>query len=452
MKKIIILLFLLFAVGKTQAQTYSFYYSYSSQGARCSDGVHGWQMSIYATPYINLQETTNGTQYPPSFYTKPYTLKTNPTKFDFKVWGYDCTSSTSCDPKLSSQSFTLLELIKAKTVTLWDCKSYQRFAIDGFQPNVNIRNLDNANPNSICAGGQLSLAAFATELIAGNTDFPAEVYHWQYSLDNKASWIDVPAFIGGIKTNDVATTRFSINELLPATHENYLDKTIYFRIAYGNVTPIGILYSPCAPVVSNIEYVRPKCAGDNIPSVKVTFSRNLNTQEELRYFQLLAVDPITNVPDGTPPITFPFTVDGDPNNGLIKTFEEKTPNVYTYTLSNFKGLKDKSMYQIKYQAFQNNVTRGVSISPKAKNFTYEEYEPVKFKIIKAENPKCAGEPVSIVIEVTGGTKSYDFYIDGSKINAVKNQIDGYYYLTGLNPAAQNNLKVVDTNDCIEKNI
>ncbi|MCP2025942.1 hypothetical protein L1276_001082 [Flavobacterium sp. HSC-32F16] len=450
MKKLITILILLLTI-KGQAQTYSFSYSYSSQGTRCTDGVHGWQLDIQATPSVGFRETTNASQYPPNISYKPYTIKTNPTRFDFKVWAYDCTSSPSCDPTLS-KTFTLVELIKARAVTIWDCKGYQRFAIDGFQPNVAIKNLDTANPNSICAGGQVSLAAFPTELIPGNSDFPPEAYHWQYSLDNKVSWIDVPAYINGIKTNDIATTKFSINELLPTTHDNYFNQIIYLKLAYGNVTPIGILYSPCAPLVSKIEYSRPLCYGDNIPNVTVTFSRNLYTQEELRYFQLLAVDPITNTPNGTPPVSFPFTIEGDPNNGLIKKFEEKTPNVFTYTLTNFKGLTDKAMYQVKYQAFQNNVTRGVSISPKAQNFTYEEYEPVKFKIIKAENPKCAGELVGVSIEVTGGTKSYEFYVDGIKVNAVKNQNDGFYYITGLNPAATNNIKVVDTNDCFEKNV
>lgn len=448
MKKITLLLFLLFIV-KVQSQTYSFSYSYNSQGTRCTDGMHGWQLNIEATPSVNLQEITSGSQYPANISYKPYTIKTNPTKFNVRLWGYDCTSSPSCDPTLN-KTYTLIEFLKARNITMWDCKGYQRFAIDGIQPNVTFKNLDTANPNSICAGGQVSLAAFPTEVIPGNPDFPAEVYHWQYSLDNKASWIDVPAYINGIKTNDIATTRFSINELLPATHDNYFNKTIYFTLAYGNVPAIGILYSPCAPLVTKIDYSPPLCYGDNIPSVTVTFSRNLYAQEELRYFQLLAVDPATNAPDGTPPLIFPFTTEGDPNNGLIKKFDEKTTNVFTYSLTNFKGLKDKSMYQIKYQAFQNNVTRGVSISPQLQNLTYKEYEPVKFTIVKAENPKCAGELTTVAINVTGGTKSYEFYIDGTKFNATKNEADGLYYITGLNPAATNNIKVIDTNNCFEK--
>ena len=446
MKKLFILFFIVIA-SKGFGQTYSFLYSYSSQGTRCTSETHGWQINMDNRNILSA--VTYGAQYPPNIAYQSYTIKLNPVKFDFKL-NTGCT--TGCVNVLT-QTYTLLQLMKAKTVTMWDCNYYQRFAIDAFQPNVNIKNLNTANPNAICAGAQLELAAFPTELLPGNApDFPAEVYHWVYSLDNKATWIDVPNFIGIQKTNDIATTRFSIQELLPTTHENYLGKTIYFTLAYGAVTAIPILYSPCAPTVDKINYVRPLCYKDNIPSVTVTFSRNLNPQEELRYFQLIAVDPNTNAPDGTPPVTFPYIAEGNPGNGLITKFDEKTTGVYTYSLLNFKGLNPNATYQVKYQAFQDNVTRGVSLSPKAQNLLYKEYEPVKFIIKKADNPICAGAKIQIAIEVTGGTENYIFFVDNNPVTAVKNQTDGYYYIDGIIPTATNNIKVLDTNNCYEKDL
>jgi hypothetical protein len=327
-------------------------------------------------------------------------------------------------------------------------KTYMgNFYIQSFNPNVSVflpPNRDPANGiKTICANEQFGVFAYPQ-------GFPSLIYNWQYSLDNKGTWRDVPDEF------HVYNPNFTIADLLGSNHLNYIGKTIYFRMGYDSMVFAGglefpLIYSACAPLVNRVAYQGPSCYGDKIPNVTVTFDRNLNSGEELRYFQLKAVNPNTNLPDGTPPIIYPFIIEGSVNNGLVTKFEEKSTGVFTYTMSNFGGLNPNSTYQVQYQAFENNANKGLSLSSKSQNFKYEPFEPVKFEFIKADNPLCAGDPVAVVLNVTGGTiDDYYFYVDDVEVSATKNPDDGFYYITGLNPSAENNIKVIDSNGCIEK--
>ena len=324
------------------------------------------------------------------------------------------------------------------------------FYVQSFKPNVNIFLPANRNPangtKTICANEQFGVQAFPQ-------GFPPEIYNWQYSLDNKNTWLDVP------EEFHVYNPNFTISDLLGSNHLNYIGKTIYFRMGYNSMVfaeglTFPLIYSACAPLVNDIEYLPPLCFGDNVRDVTVTFDRDLYSEEELRYFQLKAVNPATNLPDGTPSIIYPFFSEGDPNNGLITKFDEKSPGVYTYSLLNFRGLNPDATYQIQYQAFQNNASKGLSISPETENFKYTEPEPLKFQIVKADNPICADNFVEIAIDVSGGTGDYKFYVDGVEKTNPKpvKEADGYYHIRGLIPTASNNIKVMDKNNCIEKSL
>lgn len=324
------------------------------------------------------------------------------------------------------------------------------FYVQSFKPNVSIFLPPNRDPaggtKTICANEQFGVFAYPQ-------GFPMEVYNWQYSLDNKNTWRDVPTAF------HVSNPDFTISDLLGSNHLDYIGKTIYFRMGYNSMVfanglEFPLVYSTCAPVVTQLEYnLPPLCNGDNIRDITLTFDRNLKPGEELRFFQLKAVNTATNLPDSTPPILYPVFSEGDPRNGVVTTFDEKTLNVFTYTLSNFRGLNPGATYQIRYQAFENNASKGFSFSPEADNIEYKEPEPISFEINKANNPLCADQTVEITIDVHGGTGDYIFYVDDVKQTnpEPEKEQDGYYHIRGLTPTANNNIKVTDSNGCIEKN-
>jgi hypothetical protein len=439
MKKLFIILFFIIA-SKGFGQTYTFNYSYSSQGQRCTDGRHGWKMGI-----INIQQLgqeTYGTQYPPSFSFKEHTIKSNPSKFDLEILADDCTSYTSCDFKIKKQTLTLLELLKTTNATLWDCVGYQRFAIDNFKPNISFKNLDTANPNEICAGSQVALAAFPTELLPGNApDFPAEVYHWKYSLDNGTTFKDVPAKIGGKTTNFIPTTRFSIQELLGDDHVNYLNKTIYFRLAYGSAPSLPIIYSPCAPVIDAITYEGPICSGDPIQKINITFNRPLNPGESLDRIKMKN------------------TTNGSERNERIDISAFSTENSKVYSFTNIDALETGQTYKIVYQAKMvdpmdpsKRILKGFMESASSLNFTYTDPAKVQFEITDYTEPSCAGgSDATIEIKVLSGTSPYHFYKDGVELTGALQPsfVNGKYYITGLK-AQTHSIMVTDSKGCIEK--
>jgi hypothetical protein len=442
MKKLFILFFIITTI-KSFGQTYTFNYSYNSQGQKCRDGWHGWKMDILSNTTIQLGENAYNEQYPPNFSFKEYTIKSNPTKFNLEILAYDCTSSINCDPKIKKQTLTFLELLKATNATLWDCPGYQRFAIDNFKPNIYFKNLDNASPNEICAGSQVALAAFPTELLPGNApDFPAEVYRWSYSLDNGASYNTVPDYIRGKKTNYIATTRFSIQELLGDNHVNYLNKTIYFRLHYGGLPPIPIKYSPCAPTINNVTYEGPKCSGDPIQKVDITFDRPLYPGESLDRIKMK-----------------------DVTNGIERNERENisifsTSNPQVYSFSNLvNALENGHTYKIVYQAQMvdpldptKKILKGFMESASTLNFTYTDPPKVLFEITNYTEPSCVGgNDGTIEIKVLSGTSPYRFYKDGVELTGPSqpSYANSKYYITGLK-AQTHNIMVTDAEGCIEK--
>lgn len=68
----------------------------------------------------------------------------------------------------------------------------------------------------------------------------------------------------------------------------------------------------------------------------------------------------------TPPVILPFLKNGNPNSGLITKFDKKTASVFISFFENFTSLNPAANYQVQYQAFQNNLTPGVTSSPNRK--------------------------------------------------------------------------------------
>ncbi|WP_163400417.1 hypothetical protein [Flavobacterium fluviatile] len=326
--------------------------------------------------------------------------------------------------------------------------------------NLSINNI--GSKTEVCAGEMLNLAVTPD-------GFHKEVYHWQYSLDNKATWKDVPAKkVNGLDITNVKTSNFTIYDILGDDHVNHFGP-IDFRIGYGggSLTPINyssyhndgpsrpfstntirINYIPCAPVVTDVNYEGPKCNGDAIQKLEISFDRPLDASKGESIYQLYIRETTNNAsPIKTTPM---FSV------GNV-TYPDDS-KIYSYSnFLQFSGLENGREYEVMYQAQMNHpfstekIPKGLMVS--AKKFTYNEPAVLKFEIKKADNPICFGDLAEVSIAVTGGTGDYKFYVDGVEKTSPKpvKEADGYYHVKGLVPTAVNSIKVMDENNCIEKN-
>jgi hypothetical protein len=350
---------------------------------------------------------------------------------------YDITSGP-CNTTDPPKTITLQNLIINGVVGFQNYPCGLSANINSFTPNITIKNVDVSNPNTICAGATLALNAFSTN---DSGRFPDEAYHWQYSLDN-TSWTDFPASIVNNKPDPI----FSIQQLLGASHGNYFNKLIYFRIGYLNrafSNVLSIKYSPCAPIITAIDYIGPQCYGDKIQKVEVTFDRPLNSGESLDRIKMKNV------------------LSGLERNERIDITPLGTINPKVYSFSNLDDLEPGQTYKIVYQAKIANVVdptnpilMGFMDSPPSTDFTYITPAQMQFKITKQNQPTCfGGTDGSIEVEILSGANPYNFYIDNVLQPASEiTQIDASHYrINGLKENLTGyKIKVTDKNDCIEK--
>jgi hypothetical protein len=301
----------------------------------------------------------------------------------------------------------------------------------------------------VCAGEAIELQA----LVPSTTqNFPDVAYHWQYSLDNEVTWIDVPnKIVNGVGINDTKVSNFTMYDILGADHINYF-RDIYFRIGYPgrpfSANTIRINYTPCTPILTDVNYEDPKCNGDDIQKLELTFDRPLDATRGESLYQLYAKETVNN----EAPIK---------ELAMLSVSNITYPSdskIYSYTnMSQFSSLESGREYEIIYQAQVNHpldssikIPKGVMVS--AKKFTYKQPAPLKFEIKKADNPLCTNDLAEVSIAVTGGTGDYKFYVDGVEKTNPKpvKETDGYYHIRGLIPTATNNIKVMDENNCIER--
>lgn len=311
-----------------------------------------------------------------------------------------CGPSRADDICSEQTTETIQNLIIDPRNLSWGCMCVSSEIIE-FTPN-NLT-ISNKKPNIVCSGDQLEL-----EVSSPNV-FPVEAYHWQYSLDNKLTWIDVPSSIGtNLKTNNTPLTTFSINDLLGSTSEQYFNTTIYFRLGYDDDRPfsnvIPITFSPCAPVIESIAFEGPKCSGDIVQKIEVTFDRDLKLNESI--FPLYILDTDTS-------ITTPLCAQINPVTSLVR---DPISNKYKYTFIQLNRLISGHTYVVKYQAFLNATPMGV-IQTTAPS-PYNEIAPITFDVTKTNNTKtnilCKGKNTgSITVEdAKGGNGGYSYSNDG----------------------------------------
>jgi len=370
-------------------------------------------------------------------YNVPVDLST--TSYWFSVWGYRALGSELDD---FYNEIPIQELIKGSVYKHRDGEAYSVLT-------PNDLSISNLGATEVCAGEMLNL-------IATPAGFHKYVYHWQYTLDGY-TWNDVPEkVIGGYNITNTEVSRFSIYDLLGQDHKNHFGP-IYFRIGYNqdrllSVNTIQINYSPCGPTVSSVDFKGPACSGDIVKSLSVTFNEKLNSNKGEKLATISVVD-ITDESKIFMQVEGPVSYPDD-------------TKMYTYT--DLKKLENGHTYRIKYQAqvtnpndTSNATMRGFLYSPQEYDFTYNEPQPLTFKI-SANNPNCHEGLIDINIEAEGGTPPY-FYDD---LNGETKTINGNTQIKRIQFDASNinkktvsiqqveskqySIKVTDNNKCIEQ--
>jgi hypothetical protein len=283
MKKIILMLFLnffsLMVYGQTPTYTIELVFWKSTF---CIDASYSWE--LYSDNFnfiqrssgipIDIQDDLQYTIIYPNVKMYPsYTLNLS-TSSPPQV----CNVTPECNDINYAAYNVTSNLIKGFALSVSGC-DFQVGA--SFKPNLTIQKSNSTL--EVCSGEMLDLYA----LPAG---FPNVAYHWQYSLDNQATWIDVPAGFNDMTPN----SNFSMQNILGINHIKHWGKTIHFRLGYDQNRPftnaIAIKYFPCAPIVKSITCLGPKCSGENIQDLKVTFDRDLLQGERLENFAVIKTD------------------------------------------------------------------------------------------------------------------------------------------------------------------
>jgi hypothetical protein len=292
--------------------------------------------------------------------------------------------SYNCGNAEIKNSVSASELIKNSSLFTGGCTG--TISLTDFKPNVSITN---RTGSTICSGEQLDLV--------GSAGFPNVAYHWQYSTNNQATWIDVPT------KNDNPRQDLTISQIIGANHDLYFGQTIYFRLGYDQnrpfTAPIPIKYLPCAPVVNNVTYQGPNCSGDLIQKIEVTFDRNLKLNETIFPLYILDTDPA---------ITTPFCAQKKPVTSL--TLDPLT-NKYKYSFIELNRLISGHTYVVKYQANLNSKPMGVIQSTIP--FLYTEVAPITFQTTQTDI-LCHGLNTGniTVLNPQGGNGGYTYSKDG----------------------------------------
>lgn len=410
-------------------------------------GTGGYQIDYYS-------QNNNG-----QIHYKDYELQLNANEYLSFELGLDGCN----DPYHQLPTFFITDLMQGYNSSEESCGG--RGEISDFRPTEIVLNsgmileYPQGNPPhyTICGGEQLNM--YATILnkptILPKNYYPPQAFHWQYSLDNKNSWINVPDKIlqeGILKNNpDYNTPTLITNtmeQIIGANHKIYYNSIIYFRlggiVSFASLTH-GVLYSPCTPVVTNLEYLKPDCSKDT-GSVIITFDRGLLLpNEELRYVKLLKKgDPqyINNL--STQPILNNFT-----GNTLI------FPNIPS-------GLANGEYY-FTYQAYigsgNSGIPKGIMDSA-GKTFTFVKVENLVTSISKIVDTSCYGSSDgSLVLNVKGGTPKstglkYNYFVDNNPTSNVIEETDALTgstiaTISGFSAKSDYKIKVTDEKGCNE---
>ena len=345
--------------GYSDDHTYTTFFNYNSNENR---------YTCVETMFYRLSNTTND----PGNYNIENSIKTGESAYE--------SESHSCFGEVSVKNFFPNGLVISKP-------GYNPYATGVY------------TPPEILAGETFDLIA-TTPSVNTTMLFPDFVYHWQYRPEGSQSWEDVPnTVINTFKTNNTPRPIFTMRDL-PWAPFGAID----FRLGYGPddrafTAVYRIIYKPGAPVVTNIEYVPPKCSGNAVTSIDVYFERDLIPEESFSLFRIIPFPKKSGdaVRFSQPEIT---TLIYDPVKDQYK---------YSFIIPTSNNtLENNKKYVVEYQAALNGVPKGTMAETQP--FVYQDPEPLTFSIDPTDS-LCHDSAGGLTINVKGGSGEYNYSLD-----------------------------------------
>ena len=260
------------------------------------------------------------------------------------------------------------------------------------------------------------------------TGFPAELYHYQYSLDN-STWVDIPSSL-----YNKETLTLSAKDLFGNQVANYLGKKVWFRVVAcpdgsGNYQSwsdsVFLTVAESSPHISTHTVSPVTCSDSEDGKIRLNFDRTLKTGETLEFA-------LTNTDTGV--IVNNYDATAVLRAGTSYSIESLAPGKYKL---NLRGI------------YNGNLTY-TDGSQHSVEFEVKKPDPVGFSLTSQTNVFCfGGNDGAFRIDGTGGQNSYQYSLDNGAtwVNFSHTQ---HTIITGLS-AGTYNVKVRDTNHCIAKN-
>ena len=260
--------------------------------------------------------------------------------------------------------------------------------------------------------------------------FAANLYHYQYSLDN-VNWVDISLSLSNLNKLSV-----SAKDLFGNNYSQYIGQNIYFRVAsclsngvYQSVSsPVVLTMIKSAPHVLSSMVTPTKCFDTTDGTVTLNFDRTLVTGETLK---ISLVNTVTGAAVLNQDIT------GDLQASTSYTLQNLPPGTYKLDLLG---------------TYNGNATYTDSPSHTI-NFEITKPTPVTFSMTSQTNVYCfQGSDGIIALTAGGGQNQFQYHVlkDGQLF------LDWTNFSNGNNTSIQNlaagvyKIKVRDSNLCVAK--
>lgn len=260
--------------------------------------------------------------------------------------------------------------------------------------------------------------------------FDANLYHYQYSVDN-INWTDINQSFSNLNKLSV-----SAKDLFGANYSQYIGQNIYFRVAscllnglYQAVSPPVILTMiKSAPNILSSNVSSTKCFDSTDGNVVLNFDRSLINGETLK---LSLVNTVTG--------------------GAVLN-QDITTELQTTTSYTLQGLSPGTYKLDLLGTYSGNATYTDGLNHTI-NFEITKPTPITFSMTSQTNVYCFnGNDGAIALTAGGGQNQYQYYV----LQNGQQYIDWTNFSSGNTTSIQNlpagiyKIKVRDSNLCIAK--
>jgi hypothetical protein len=263
--------------------------------------------------------------------------------------------------------------------------------------------------------------------------FAANLYHYQYSLDN-VNWVNINSSLSTLNKLSV-----SAKDLLGTNYTQYVGQNIYLRVA--SCLSNGVYQSVSSPVVLTITQSAPHISSSSVTPTKCFDTADgtvmLNFDRTLLPWEILKIELENTVTEAAIPL---------PNDGYITNYLQLSNS---HTLQNLPP----GTYKLNILGTFNNNATYTDSSSHTINFEITKPTPVLFDSPSKTNVFCfQGNDGIINLTASGGQNQYQYWVlkDGQPF------LDWTNFNNGNSTSLQNlsfgiyTIKVRDSNQCIAK--